>query len=253
MSDKERDAGREPFDIYPIERVDVYRSILGQLESVVQALKPGDRMPSERELVERLNVSRVSVREALRALESMGKIEIRRNAGSFVRDAADDMLATYFRNLAPIDFTFLQNLTDIRAAIEDRVALSVVDREVELSEVLGVLKQMESELGAEEHEPGSLDLRFEAALGKLSGNPLLAALQRAVHQSWVEAWSVCGIAPGSRELLLKEHYAIYEAIRDRDIPSVRRRIADHVDRLVVGGHDDESDTNERKSHEPQLG
>jgi GntR family transcriptional repressor for pyruvate dehydrogenase complex len=73
---------RPPFEIVPIKRVDVYGSVLAQLNALISesGMKPGDRLPSERELVERLRVSRVLVREALRALEGMGKIEIRSNA-----------------------------------------------------------------------------------------------------------------------------------------------------------------------------
>ncbi|KPL61050.1 hypothetical protein AM506_04060 [Rossellomorea vietnamensis] len=55
-------------------------------------LKPGDKIPSERELSERLNVGRSSVREALRALELLGLIETRRGEGTFLRDFRDHHL-----------------------------------------------------------------------------------------------------------------------------------------------------------------
>src|SRR6516225_2173606 len=72
-----------PFELAPIKKIDVFRAILEQLESAIAQLEPGDRLGSERQLAERLGVSRVSLREALRTLESIGKIEIRRQ-GSFV-------------------------------------------------------------------------------------------------------------------------------------------------------------------------
>jgi GntR family transcriptional regulator, transcriptional repressor for pyruvate dehydrogenase complex len=66
----------------------VYLEIVKQLREMIAAdnLKSGDKIPSERELSERLNVGRSSVREALRALELLGLIETRRGEGTFIRD-----------------------------------------------------------------------------------------------------------------------------------------------------------------------
>lgn len=66
----------------------VYLEIVEQLREIIRAggLKPGDKIPSERELSERLNAGRSSVREALRALELLGLIETRRGEGTFIRD-----------------------------------------------------------------------------------------------------------------------------------------------------------------------
>lgn len=70
------------------ENSKVYLEIVKQLRMMIESdnLKPGDKIPSERELTERLNVGRSSVREALRALELLGLIETRRGEGTFLRD-----------------------------------------------------------------------------------------------------------------------------------------------------------------------
>lgn len=70
------------------QRSKVYIEIVKQLREMiaVDGLKSGDKIPSERELTERLNVGRSSVREALRALELLGLIETRRGEGTFIRD-----------------------------------------------------------------------------------------------------------------------------------------------------------------------
>lgn len=231
---------REPFEIYAIQRVDVYASVLDQLERLVRSRKPGDRLPPERELVERLGVSRVPVREALRALESMGKIEIRKNAGSFVLHPQGDALTAHLRAVAPIDEVYLEYLVDVRAAVEDRVVALVARADVGLADIAELLEQMEEELEDWDLEPGSLDLRFEAALARLAANPLLSEVQRSVHQLWVESWSACGIAPGDRRQLHKEHVAVYQALRDGDETLARRRIAEHVDRTVATASRDDS-------------
>jgi len=72
----------------------VYLEIVKQLRTMISAddLKSGDKIPSERELSERLNVGRSSVREALRALELLGLIETRRGEGTFIRDFRGNQL-----------------------------------------------------------------------------------------------------------------------------------------------------------------
>ena len=84
----------------------------------------------------------------------------------------------------------------MRAAIEDKVVELFAKREeADLSAVRAVLERSEADL-SETGEPGSLDLRFEAALAREAGNPLLAEMQRSVHQLWIEAWTECRISPG---------------------------------------------------------
>ncbi|XTP53627.1 GntR family transcriptional regulator [Niallia sp. Krafla_26] len=72
----------------------VYLEIVKQLKHIIEdnGLTPGDRLPSERELSERLHVGRSSVREALRALELLGLIETRRGEGTYIRDFKDHQL-----------------------------------------------------------------------------------------------------------------------------------------------------------------
>lgn len=72
----------------------VYLEIVKQLREMISAdnLKSGDKIPSERELTERLNVGRSSVREALRALELLGLIETRRGEGTYIRDFRGNQL-----------------------------------------------------------------------------------------------------------------------------------------------------------------
>jgi GntR family transcriptional repressor for pyruvate dehydrogenase complex len=239
---------RGSFEIYPIKRVDIFESVLEQLSRLVESMEPGERLPPERELVSRLQVSRVSVREALRRLESLGKIEIRPNSGSYVRDGSSDSLAALLRGSAPLDEVFLQNLIDIRAAIEDRVVIKVVARiagnpKLDLDQVEFVLAESARSLKEGEAGGGSLDLRFEAALGALTDNPLLISLQRSIHQLWVEGWTSCGIAPGNRQKLHDEHVGILDAIRAGDSKLARRRMARHVDRRIghLGTEDDSAD------------
>lgn len=229
MTDEERPA----FRIVPIPHIDIYEAVLGQLKAMVAAMSPGERLPAERELAEQLGVSRVSLRAALRSLESMGRIEIRRNAGSFVLDPESSPITGWLKSLEPVNEEFLNHLVEVRAAIEDRVLAVVHRRHPDYSPVVALLDTIENGLDADAKDSGSLDVRFEAMLGRLSGNPLLTELQRSTHELWVDAWGTCGIAPGDPVGLLDDHRQILDALIRDDIDTARRLMATHVDRKVT--------------------
>lgn len=83
-----------------------------------EALKPGDKIPSERELSERLNVGRSSVREALRALELLGLIETRRGEGTFIRDFHGNQLVQLLGTFVLQDEKAIKDVLETRHSIE---------------------------------------------------------------------------------------------------------------------------------------
>ncbi|MFD6438677.1 FadR/GntR family transcriptional regulator [Peribacillus sp. NPDC060186] len=98
----------------------IYLDVVESLRSMIEAdsLLPGDKIPSERELSDRLNVGRSSVREALRALELLGLIETRRGEGTFIRDFQEhklvELLGTFFLQ----DKKVQEDLTETKRLIE---------------------------------------------------------------------------------------------------------------------------------------
>ena len=78
----------------PIKNTKVYEQVIDQIKNMIDEgnLKKGDKLPSERSLVEQLKISRASIREALRALEVIGLIECRQGEGSYIRTNFQDNL-----------------------------------------------------------------------------------------------------------------------------------------------------------------
>lgn len=231
MSENERPS----FTIVPIPHVDVHEAVLEQLKQLVAQMSRGDRLPAERDLAEQFGVSRVSLRTALRSLESMGRIEIRRNAGSFVLNPQSSPITAWLKELEPINEEFLNHLVEVRASIEDRVLILAHRAQLDYSPVVALLDTIEHGFDAADREGGSLDVRFESMLGRLSGNPLLTELQKSVHELWVDAWGTCGIAPGDPLGLLNEHRRILDALIAGDLDAARALMAVHVDRHVTAG------------------
>src|SRR6266852_3577595 len=86
--------GDRPMELEPIKSTRIYEEIVRQIKTMITEgrLKSGDQLPPERDLAEKFLVSRTSVREALRALESLGLIEIRPGEGTFVREVSIEAL-----------------------------------------------------------------------------------------------------------------------------------------------------------------
>ncbi|OLN22674.1 hypothetical protein BTO30_08460 [Domibacillus antri] len=91
---------------------------ISQIQEMIKAdrIRPGDKLPSERELSERLSIGRSSVREALRALELLGLIETRRGEGTFLRDFQD-------HQLVPLISTFIFNDDQKKEHVQDMKAI----------------------------------------------------------------------------------------------------------------------------------
>ncbi|MET9023808.1 FCD domain-containing protein [Actinopolymorpha sp. NPDC004070] len=225
--------GREPFRLLPIKQVQVYREIFTQLDRLVSGSNPGTRLLPERELAEQLQVSRVSIREALRALESMGKVEIRRNSGTYVVDPDGTLPVEYLLAGAEPGVATLRSLTEARAAIETRLVQTVC-RQVapDLRPAREFLTRAARELSGEDTDQGSLDLRFEAILGRAAGSPVLVRVQKWIHQAWITAWGDYGVAPGDRRSLHAEHVAILDALERGDVALAVSQMDAHVDRHI---------------------
>jgi GntR family transcriptional repressor for pyruvate dehydrogenase complex len=100
----------------------VYIETIKQIHSIIQAdsLRPGDRLPSERELSDRLRVGRSSVREALRALELLGLIETRRGEGTFVKDFGGHHLVELIGSFILQNETARKDLLNTKRILEEQ-------------------------------------------------------------------------------------------------------------------------------------
>lgn len=225
---------REPFHLRSIPQVDVYREVLRQLDALVGSMRSGERLGAERDLAEQLGVSRVSVREALRALESMGKVEVRRNAGTYVVDPDGRLPVEALRGGLPVDPAYLQWLTELRAAIETKVVELAARRGADLAPVRMLLERAGVELATSNTEDTTMDVRFEVLLARLAGNPVLARTQQLVHRLWVAGWAEAGLSPGDRREFHAEHLAILDALEAGEADLAVRRMHEHVDRPVPG-------------------
>ena len=216
-----------PFELKPIKRIETFRAALEQVTSLVERLEPGDRLGSERELAEQLHVSRVTVREVLRALEGMGKVEIRRNSGTYVTRPAPQTLV----KVTPpdtVDEEYVRQLGELRACIECQILrLAAQQDPLDLAGAEAALARAELEIEKNSGQ-GRLDPTFEAALGRAAGNPVLSEFQRAIHELWLHAAISLGGAIGNQPHLHAEHLDILDALKNGQTELAAQKMHDHI-------------------------
>lgn len=108
----------------PVKKTRLYEEIVKQLVDLINkgSLKPGDRLPPERELAVQFNVSRTAIREALRSLELMGFIDSKVGGGTFIRRITIDNVINPFTSLLTKDRKLIMELIEVRQLLEVEVA-----------------------------------------------------------------------------------------------------------------------------------
>lgn len=219
---------------YKIERTDVYRAVLERIQAFIvdQDIQPGQRLPSERELAELLAVSRVTVRQALKVLEDIGKIEIVHGSGTYLKAVTHERLMRDLCGNRKLDLDLIRELIPVRAALDCKAlqAMAAVYRPSFMKRLRGIVEKRR--VNEESADTWSLDLRLEAAFAELSGNMLLAHLQAGVHELWAYAWTGLGLAPANPGDFHAEHLELLDAIEAQDWPLAEKLLAAHVGRSI---------------------
>ncbi len=201
------------------------------------SLAPGVALPAERDLVQQTGLSRGSVREALRILETEGLVSTRpgRQGGSVARQPGDESLARYIGMYVAGRGISLLSLLQTREAFEPSLAfLAAQNRtEDELAELLAITQSVED---AYADVPAYLaaNVRWHCAIAAASHNELLRAFMVAISSMVYRASAIEDFATEEvRKVVLKAHRRIYDAIAARDADAARRRMTRHLAALTA--------------------
>lgn len=218
----------------PIRTERIYQKIVDQIRQMLNSgqLNPGDRLPSEREIAEQLQVSRPAVREAFSALEMIGLIEIRPGEGTFVKSG--DVITPFALLLSMEgDTTQAREMLEVRLPLEAQAAYLAANRATpeDLVTIEQCLARMERDL--QEDDLGErADWEFHMAVALASHNSLLARamhyLQDALKNSIETARHRLFRIEGMPAQLLEEHRQVFEAIRAGDVQRARDAMIHHI-------------------------
>ena len=232
----------------PIQRRKLSHMVRDRLLEMIRSdeIQEGDLMPSEHDLMERFQVGRPAVREAMQSLENMGFIEIRHGGRAKVRHltAKDllDQIDSTTRHLLSSSAQNVENLREARQVFEASVTFLAVQRATkeDIRELEANLTHMEK---SKRNRPEFLksDLQFHKTIAKISGNPILYAVSCAMLEWLAQSHSdyekdMLGI-PELEDLTLQEHRAIFKCIAEKDAAAAAKQISDHIMRINRSYHE----------------
>lgn len=208
----------------------LFQSVAEQISALIDegAYPPGTRLPGERELAEKLGVSRVTIREAEIALQAVGTLEIKTGSGVYVSETKPTVMGSL-----PKASAF--EVTEARLMIEaESAALAAVNIDEEsVAQLESLVEQMSSD---DDELANVADEQFHLTIAEASNN---SAMVHTVKMLWqmrenipeVKATyeAVCVHDPVSRT---EEHRAIFEAIKARDPAAARQAMREHFQRLL---------------------
>jgi GntR family transcriptional regulator, transcriptional repressor for pyruvate dehydrogenase complex len=222
--------------IEPIRRSRLYQSIVEQIEGLLEKgdLRPGDQLPPERQLAEQFQVSRASVREALRTLELLGIVETRAGGGTFVRQTSPDDLARPLTGLISRGHS-LADVIEFRGLIEPAIAALAAERitQTQLTELEQIFATQERKVAAGEPYADE-DTRFHELIGEASRNELLTTMLGVVWDVMRESREQWLQTNQRAHSSLDAHRRILAALGAHDGEAARRAAADHIKSVGEG-------------------
>lgn len=203
---------------------------------------PGERLPSERDLAERLGVSRPSLREALRALEISGIVETRHGSGAYVRDAFAPGLISPLALALEASGDVTGELWEVRIVVEPPIAARAALRADadDLARMEASVEAMFALANAPDHHDRILavDREFHALIARASRNSVAERVIQLINQVLFESRRHFTGSTERRLQACLRHRAILDALRARDSAAARDAMLAHlheVEDYILGG------------------
>lgn len=197
-------------------------------------LRPGDRLPPERELGEKLGLSRNSLREAVKALEVMRVLDVRRGDGTYVTSLEPDVLFDVLSFVVDVqrDSTVLE-LLEVRAILEPQSAAmaAAVITEDEIAGLRALVTEARNAATIEELV--SNDMEFHGRINAVAGNRYLASVLRTLSTRTQRARIWRGLTEAdATERTIAEHAAIVDALATGNTDLARAHVSIHVNGVI---------------------
>lgn len=199
--------------------------------------QPGDRLPHERDLMERFQVSRSAIRQAMQQLEQQGLVDVRvgSGGGAFVSQAQVEPVREWFANLFALGMVDRSQFLAAKAIIEPEVTCAAVEHisDEELDKLQGIVD--ESRAAAQGQDGGAhdqlleLSLEFHRIIATATRNPVLELMLSALIEVAHHIPEFREAPAGGWQPVLADHERLLDALRRRERDEVREIIGRHVD------------------------
>ncbi len=217
--------------IRPTDDITVNEQVVRHVRDLIVRgqFKPGQRLPTERELVREIGVSRTSVRAGLQALAAKGLVAIRHGSGTFVADGPPSLDSEPLSLLAALHGFTRTQMFEARRTLEVSIARMAAERRT--AEQLAAISDAVSGMFSACEEPQAFlleDIRFHAAVGAASGNPILASVVEMISAMFYEQRRQTADRRRDLRPVADMHWRICQAIRDREAGRAAHLMGEHL-------------------------
>ncbi|HUJ26954.1 MAG TPA: FadR/GntR family transcriptional regulator [Myxococcales bacterium] len=225
-------SARRPPEFRPLRHERRYEQVAEQIQKLVSSgkLKPGDKLPSERDLSQQLGVGRSSIRDAVRTLETMGILEARHGHGTVVRNQAADALVVPLKTGRRREL--IGELLDVRRMLEPALAARAAKNAsaAEIAHMQAILARHELKL--RRGDPAiEEDSQFHYAIALAARNSVVLKVLDVLMDQLVESRSRSLQVQGRAERSYEGHRSILRAIQKRDAKAAEAAVRRHLEEI----------------------
>ena len=232
----------------PIKKVRLSESVIDEIKKMIvdDGFNPGEKFYSEKELTRKLEVSRSSIREALRILEVTGQVNVKQGKGIFISDTQVKRFKEFSTWLKNNEQSIKDNF-EVRLIVEPKAARRAAEKATS-----GDIKKMEtacsqfakSARNGNTEEAIVCDHRFHNSLSGATKNKTLYVLMKAMTTTLADGWVSSLYTPGRIQQTIYEHDDIVDAIKNKDRAGAENAMTRH---LVNALHDITAHLNKGKA------
>lgn len=215
----------------------LYEQIIRQIQNLVMegALRPGDKLPPERELAEQFGVSRTAVREAVKALRQKGLVEIQPGRGTFITNSISEVMRDSLDLIVKVGLSNgVDNLNEVRTLLEPGIAALAAERVTETD--IQTMEQAIAAMDVAMHNADAFaeaDLEFHLALASATQNPLIPILLDPIVDLLREHRKRIFLVEGGPQRGQYHHRCILAAVYKRNPAAAREAMCDHLKQVLT--------------------
>ncbi|NWF92446.1 MAG: FadR family transcriptional regulator [Syntrophaceae bacterium] len=205
--------------------------IVNQIKGLISEgkLKPGDRLPPERQLVKEFGVSRPTLREALNSLVAMGFLEVKQARRTFVKSVISERIEDPLSRIIKTDTQKIFDLIEVRKAMESWASFQAAQRAMDedikrLEEIIVEMTKAFDEGRSWEKE----DADFHLAIAQATHNTIQTHLMSTIYGLLRESVARVFTDREKVKKLIRQHYQIFDAIKNRSPNKARRKTLEHL-------------------------
>lgn len=216
---------------YKFPRERLYEQVAQHVEELVSAgkLQQGDKLPSERELAERLGVARGVVREAVKLLGARGLVTVEPGRGTFIAEISSDSIVDHLDRYFRLGHRSHNDLNELRRILEGEIAFLAAQRAKaeDLAEMKQAIQEMDNNIEAPESYIDA-DMVFHLALARAAQNAMFPLLTEVLADLLRESRLMIFEVSGAPERGQAWHRKIYEAVEEQDADAAREAMRQHM-------------------------